>query len=537
MNHSPTCPLPCLLAVFRLWSSAVPSQLSHLIEAKEDAFDLQVEAARFDKFFYKNGTQFFMKGIAYQADVSTQGATNGEAYHDPLADVEACTRDIPYLQELGTNIIRVYAVDPSNNHDQCMRLLDDAGIYVISDLSEPETSINRDDAKWDDVLYKRYTDVIDALQGYSNVMGFFAGNEVTNMPNNTDASAFVKAAVRDMKAYIKEKGYRQIPVGYATNDDEKIREQLADYFNCGDADERADFWGYNIYSWCGNSSYKEAGYDQRTKEFADYSIPVFFAEYGCNVPSPREFTDVPALYGDEMSQVFSGGIVYMYHQEQNNFGLVEVTSDGEVKKLRDFDNLKKQILNVNPKGVQMDDYNPTNTIPRDCPQLSENWEASNTLPPTPDEGLCKCMVESLECVASKNVEDKSMGELFAFVCGSGNVDCSGIDANSTSAQYGPFSMCSSAERLSWVFNEYYNTNGKTSQSCDFNGNATPQIAQSADKCQEARERASSTSTPLSTAGADDDSAAIIFSSLGGSFWIVGTVALTAYIAGAATVLM
>lgn len=56
--------------------------------------------------------------------------------------------------------------------------------------------------------------VIDSLAGYSNVMGFFAGNEVSNMVNNTAASAFVKAAVRDTKGYIKKKDYRTIPVGW-----------------------------------------------------------------------------------------------------------------------------------------------------------------------------------------------------------------------------------------------------------------------------------------------------------------------------------
>jgi hypothetical protein len=201
-----------------------------------------------------------------------------------------------------------------------MQLLQSAGIYVISDLSQPGESINRDNPTWDESLYNRYTAVIDELQKYNNVLGFFAGNEVSNNVSNTDASPFVKAAVRDMKAYIKQKNYRPIGVGYATNDDADIRQGLADYFNCGKTEESIDFWGYNIYSWCGNSSYTLSGYDVRTKEFESYSVPVFFAEYGCNVPAPRVFTEVEALYGDQMTPVWSGGIVYMYFQEANQYG-------------------------------------------------------------------------------------------------------------------------------------------------------------------------------------------------------------------------
>jgi 1,3-beta-glucanosyltransferase GAS1 len=260
---------------------------------------------------------------SHTEDFSTNGSTTGNnQYTDPLANGAACSRDVPLMQALGINTIRTYAIDPTQDHSSCMQALQSAGIYVISDLSAPGASINRDTPAWNDDLYTRYASVIDSLQQYTNVLGFFAGNEVSNNASNTDASAFVKAAVRDMKAYIKQKGYRSIGVGYATNDNADIRTNLANYFDCGSSSDSIDFWGYNIYSWCGNSSYTESGYNLRTEEFSTYNVPAFFAEYGCNTVQPRTFSEVLALYGDQMTPVFSGGIVYEWFQETNNYGTV-----------------------------------------------------------------------------------------------------------------------------------------------------------------------------------------------------------------------
>lgn len=256
-------------------------------------------------------------------DYSGNGASTGSnTYKDPLADATACARDVPIMQELNTNVIRVYAVDPTADHEKCMQLLADAGIYVIADLSSPSQSVNRNDPRWEVALYKRYAGVIDEMAQYNNTLGFFAGNEVSNDVQTTDAGAFVKAAIRDMKSYIKRKNYRALGVGYATNDDSSIRVPMASYFNCESEEESIDFWGYNVYSWCGDSSYKESGYQARTEEFSNYSVPVFFAEYGCNAVSPRKFTEVNALFGDKMNHVWSGGIVYMYFQETNDYGEV-----------------------------------------------------------------------------------------------------------------------------------------------------------------------------------------------------------------------
>ncbi|KAK2768691.1 1,3-beta-glucanosyltransferase gas1 [Arachnomyces sp. PD_36] len=466
------------------------------------------------KFFYKtNGTEFFMRGVAYQQEVGTHGAISGDKYQDPLADVEACKRDIPLLQELGTNTIRVYAVDPEADHEECMQMLQDAGIYVVADLSEPGTSIITDDPKWDDVLYARYTSVVDMMSKYPNTLGFFAGNEVSNNKTNTPASAFVKAAVRDMKAYIKQKNYRPMGVGYATNDDGKIREDLADYFNCGTVEDSIDFWGYNIYSWCDPSTYEESGYDARTKEFADYSVPVFFAEYGCNKNRPRLFNDAAALYSDKMTSVWSGGIVYMYFQEANDYGLVKLDGD-KATKMSDFENLADKIAKADPSGVQMDSYTPTNTALRSCPTIGDTWQASETLPPTPNQELCSCMSKSLSCVVSDSVKTEDLKDLFDTVCGYGD-SCVGINPDATKGVYGAYSMCSDKEKLSFAFDTYYQSQlskGNGDNACDFDGAATKQTATEAEgTCKDLMSQAGSdgtgtvTSAPSGVAGSGDSS--------------------------------
>ncbi|KAJ4324902.1 hypothetical protein N0V94_000956 [Neodidymelliopsis sp. IMI 364377] len=431
------------------------------------------------KFFYKsNGTQFFMKGVAYQQEINsntTSTDTDDLNITDPLADSTACKRDITYLKKLNTNTIRVYAIDPKKDHKDCMNALADAGIYVVADLSEPGNSINRDDAEWTTTLYSRYTSVIDELMKYDNTLGFFAGNEVSNQPNNTLASAFVKAAVRDSKAYIKSKNYREVGVGYATNDDADIRENLANFFDCGNSDEAIDFWGYNIYSWCGDSSFEKSGFDVRTKEFEKYNVPVFFAEYGCNTPRPRLFTEVGALYGDDMTGVWSGGIVYMYFEEENEFGLATV-KDGKVTTNKDFDNLSKQIAKATPSGVKMADYKPSNTAAASCPKVTAGtWEAeSSPLPPTANSQLCGCMMDTLSCVVADKTDEDDFGDMFGFVCGLKDGQyCAGINRNITAGAYGSYGMCSAKEQLSFAVNAYAKA---VSGGCSFKGKATTKSA-------------------------------------------------------------
>ncbi|EAW06870.1 glycoside hydrolase family 72 protein [Aspergillus clavatus NRRL 1] len=443
------------------------------------AVDVDPIVIKGSKFFYKsNDTQFYIRGVAYQQEYSGDKSSSNN-FKDPLADADACKRDVPYLEKLGANAIRVYAIDPTADHTTCMDLLSAAGIYVIADLSSPGESIVRNNPKWDSDLFNRYVTVVDSLAKYTNVIGFFAGNEVSNTKQTTDASAFVKAAVRDMKAYIKAKNYRPMGVGYATNDDSDIREKMADYFNCGDAEDSIDFWGYNIYSWCGDSSYEKSGFSTRTEEFKDYSVPVFFAEYGCNAVNPRKFTEVEALYGPKMADVWSGGIVYMYFQEENNYGLVKIDGD-KVSTKSDYSYLSEQLASATPSGTKKGDYSPTNSALRSCPSVNGDWRAAATpLPPSPNGDLCSCMEDSLSCALKDSVGDDKIEDLFETVCG--YHVCDGVTTNATTGDYGAYSVCSPKQQLSYAMNLYYkqqSAKGNAQSACDFNGAASTRTSSS-----------------------------------------------------------
>ncbi|KAI5955075.1 PHR1 [Candida jiufengensis] len=423
-----------------------------------------------NKFFYSNnGSQFLMRGIAYQEDTSQLSNTN-LTYKDPLADIESCKRDVEYFKDLNTNCLRVYAIDPDLDHDECMEVLAEAGIYIVADLSQPLTSINRNQPDWNLEHYERYTQVIDKMSDYSNVLGFFAGNEVTNNRSNTDASPFVKAAVRDMKNYIDtSNGMRKIPVGYSSNDDEDTRIAIADYFACGSVEERADFFGINMYEWCGNSTYERSGYKDRTEEYEHLPIPIFFSEYGCNVNRPRLFTEVQALYSPIMSNIWSGGIVYMYFEEANEYGLVTI-SNGRVSTLDDYKYYSSEINNISPSYAQASNE-PTQISTLTCPaNTASTWRASPSLPPTPNKEFCECIADGLSCVVANNVDEEDYGDLFGVICGL--IDCSDINVNGIEGEYGDYSYCSNKDKLSYVLNLYYQENGSNRDACDFDGSAS-----------------------------------------------------------------
>lgn len=248
---------------------------------------------------------------------------------------------------------------------------------------------------------------MDAFHSYNNTLGFFVGNEVIAMANQSNAAPYIKAAARDMKAYRDSKGYRSIPVGYSAADIAELRPMLQNYLACGgNSSESIDFFGLNAYEWCGSSSYTVSGYDTLTEEATGYSVPIFFSETGCNTPAPRTFQDQSAIFGSEMNSIWSGAIIYEWIEEANNYGLISygptvaATATGTniaggysragtpTPISPDFTNLQSQWSTLTPTGTPSSDYTPTITTPA-CPtSTASGWLVNgNVALPTLNEAL------------------------------------------------------------------------------------------------------------------------------------------------------
>lgn len=352
---------------------AAPSQSENNLRPRATLEPITVKG----NAFFQGNNRFYVRGIDYQPG----GSSNLE---DPLANPTICKRDIAKFKELGTNVVRIYSVDNSANHDECMQELADAGIYLVLDTNTPDYSINRADPapSYNSVYLQNVFATIDIFVKYSNTMAFFSANEVINDDKTTATAPYVKAVTRDMRAYMKARGHRQVPVGYSAADVAESRMEMAHYMNCGTDEERSDFFAFNDYSWCNPSSYQVSGWDQKVKNFTGYGLPIFLSEYGCIKPRPRTFGEVKALYSKEMTPVYSGGLAYEYSMEDNDYGMVEIKSDTEVEELEDFD-YYKTALEETPMPTGDGGYNPTQSA-SECPAFSANWNVTDSkLPAMP----------------------------------------------------------------------------------------------------------------------------------------------------------
>jgi hypothetical protein len=199
--------------------------------------------------------------------------------------------------------------------------------------------------------------------------------------------------------------------------------------------------------------------------------------------------------------------------------------------MKDYAALSTVIASVSPSSTQSSAYTPTNS-PASCPDINENWAASNTLPPTPDSALCDCMYNTLSCVPKSGLATDKFGDIFDYICGAKPEACDGINGNATTGVYGSFSMCSDKQKLGYVLNQYYNLLDGASSACDFDGEAvTTKAAGASSSCSAALSSASAAASSTGSSASSSASASDSFArpmSVKSAF-TVGNLAIGAYV--------
>lgn len=314
-------------------------------------------------------------------------------------------RDIPQFQELGVNAIRLYSVNPNNDHSAFMCALEAAGIYVLVELATgecPKCAILSDEAPdcYPKRLKTRGQLIMREFSKYSNTLAFSAGNEVNHfvpLGKGPEWNApCLKKFVRDMRAYARKcKGMRHVPVGLIMADSDRDENTL--YYNCqtsNDDLEHAEWYGLNTYVYCNGdrTSFDEAvGFKKLSDSFDsyNYSIPVLLTEFGClsrtfptidGYEGQRSFNQAKWLGLPEVQNNFAGGFAFEYSIEssiartpfpfkefgEQNYGIGyfypqdcdDVTVMCEYNRTPSFYNLKRAYSEANAENLSMDDFWP-----------------------------------------------------------------------------------------------------------------------------------------------------------------------------------
>lgn len=350
---------------------------------------------------------FYIKGVDYQPGGSS--GYNSDDNKDVLSDETVCARDAYVFQQLGINTLRIYSLNPDVNHDKCMTILNDAGIYVILDVNSGNygENLNRADPSgtYNAQYLSRVFRFIDAFKNYPNLLGFFSGNEVINDQSNYAKidPPYIRAVQRDMKQYISKHSNRTIPVGYSAADNTDLRLASFKYLQCNSLDgksvtdaleeSKSDFFGLNSYEWCsGTSDWASSGYSTLNSTFSDAVTPLLFSEYGCNKNIPRTFDEVTdGLYPAKgLGNLFSGGLVYEYAEEANNYGLVKMDdSDGSITYKDDFDNLKDRYSKLDLETTKESSISDNTLYKCDSSAITDAYSGFGTnnftIPSQPDD--------------------------------------------------------------------------------------------------------------------------------------------------------
>ncbi|KAF2677041.1 carbohydrate-binding module family 43 protein [Lentithecium fluviatile CBS 122367] len=432
-------------------------------------------------FFTKtDGKAFIIRGLTYYSP--TFGSFSSTQPVDALADGPTCERDLPFFQDLNINVLRIYYINPTLDHSACMKLLSDAGIYVVADVTGAAYDIDAYNPRWHEGLLNSYTQVVDSLASFTNLLALSVGGFMSD----EDQLTFVKAATRDVKQHIREKGLREIPIGWVSITWGRTTDTIAEYKEALEfvtcTEERADFFGLLMVSGRDTEPCPRAeDVDHFARSFQDSTIPVFSSDTGCWVEAQekdnRTYGYMSEFFKNNATESLSGAIVmtFLPNLTQNqSYGLVNVggANGDEIMPMNGFSALSSAMATVKPSFSNAVDYTPTATTPP-CPTNPSN-AGHPTMQPKPYSLLCSCMVDSLRCVAKKDVfNTNNVAELFDNISNACDhnmtSNCPGLTVDTYKGVFGAFSGCNNSVAYSWAANEYWQHHGDNA--CDLNGTA------------------------------------------------------------------
>lgn len=301
---------------------------------------LVVKGYRF--FDSVTGEYFPFKGVNYypRPNTGSLDANNLDLFTDTYKNI--WQRDMPEFVALSANSIRLYAVDPEEDHTAFMCALQAEGIYVIVDLGSScegcEITPVSAPSCYPATYKTRGEKIIQQFSKYDNVIGFSGGNEINHRSASTEwmtsNAPCQKKFIRDMRNYIKNcPSMRQIPVGVVMADTD--RDFNAQYYNCRtdetDELENVEWYGINVYVHCQDvdNAKDAAGFQLLVESFKSYkySVPAILTEYGCLAESfptedgyqaQRTFHDAKWMNDRDYSDYLAGGFVFEYSTENAN---------------------------------------------------------------------------------------------------------------------------------------------------------------------------------------------------------------------------
>lgn len=103
------------------------------------------------------------------------------------------------------------------------------------------------------------------------------------------------------------------------------------------------------------------------------------SEWGCIKNRPREFEELSALMSDKMTSVYSGGLMYEYSLEQNEYGIVTLKSDSVDTSSSEYKNFKAALAKFPTPSGNGGAAETTHSV--DCPSQDSSWNVDPSLVP------------------------------------------------------------------------------------------------------------------------------------------------------------